>query len=52
MIEKHYMLIEGAAALSIAAYLEDPTRYRDQRVVLVVSGKKVSLETLTRVLSK
>ncbi|GMR24014.1 MAG: threonine/serine dehydratase [Acidobacteriota bacterium] len=52
MIEKHHMLIEGAAALSIAAYLEDPTRHRDQTVVLVVSGKKVSLETLTKVLSK
>ncbi len=52
MIEKHYTLIEGAAALSVAAYLADPTRYRDQSVVLVVSGKKVSLDTLTRVLSK
>jgi len=52
MVEKHYMLIEGAAALSVAAYLADPTRYRDQSVVLVVSGKKVSLDTLTRVLSK
>ena len=52
MIDKHYTLIEGAAALSIAAYLEDATRYRDQTVVLVVSGKKVSLETLTKVLSK
>ncbi len=52
MIEKHYMLIEGAAALSIAAYLANPTRYRDQTVVLVVSGKKVSLDTLTKVLSK
>ena len=52
MIEKHYMLVEGAAALSIAAYLSNPTRYRDQTVVAVVSGKKVSLETLTKVLSK
>lgn len=52
MVEKHHMLIEGAAALSIAAYLEDPTRHRGQSVVLVVSGKKVSLETLTKVLSK
>ena len=52
MIEKHYTLIEGAAALSVAAYLADPTRYRDQTVVLVVSGKKVSLDTLTKVLSK
>ena len=51
MIEKHYMLIEGAAALSIAAYLAEPTRYREQTVVLVVSGKKVSRDTIEKVLS-
>lgn len=51
MVEKHYMLIEGAAALSIAAYLAEPARYRGKTVVLVVSGKKVSLETVKKVLS-
>jgi threonine dehydratase len=50
MLEKHYLLVEGAAALSVAAFLANPTRYRDQTVVLVVSGKKVSIETLSRVL--
>jgi len=38
--------------VSIAAYLAEPTRYRDQTVVLVVSGKKVSLETVQKVLSR
>lgn len=52
MIEKHYMLIEGAAALSIAALLDNPSKYRGQVVVLVVSGKKVSVETLRKVLSQ
>ncbi len=51
MIEKHYLLIEGAAALSIAAFLANPTRYRGQTVVLVVSGKKVSVDTLARVVA-
>lgn len=51
MIEKHYMLIEGAAALSIAAFLANPTRFRSQTVVLVVSGKKLSMDTLARVVS-
>lgn len=50
IIDKHYLLVEGAAALSIAAFLAKPTKYRGQTVVLVVSGKKVSVETLTRVL--
>ena len=49
-IEKHCMLIEGAAALSIASFLQKRSAYRGQTVVLVVSGKKVSLETLKTLL--
>lgn len=45
-IEKHSMLIEGAAALSIAAFRKRRSSHRGETVVLVVSGKKVSLETL------
>ncbi len=47
-IEKHSILIEGAAALSIASFLQNRSAYRGQTVVLVVSGKKVSLETLRK----
>ncbi len=49
-IEKHCMLIEGAAALSIASFRKMRSAYRGQTVVLVVSGKKVSLETLKTLL--
>jgi threonine dehydratase len=49
-IEKHCMLIEGAAALSIASFRKMRSAYRGQTVVLVVSGKKVSLDTLKTVL--
>ena len=49
-IEKHCMLIEGAAALSIAAFRKTRSAYRGQTVVLVVSGKKVSLEILKTLL--
>ena len=49
-IEKHCMLIEGAAALSIASFLQKRSAYRGQTVVLVVSGKKVSLDTLRTLL--
>ena len=50
-VEKHYMMIEGAAALSIAALLKETDVWRGKRVVLVVSGKKVSVDTLKRVLA-
>ena len=49
-IEKHCMLIEGAAALSIASFRKMRPAYRGQTVVLVVSGKKVSLDTLKTLL--
>jgi threonine dehydratase len=50
VIEKHSMLIEGAAALSIAAFRKTRASYRGKAVVLVVSGKKVSIDTLRRIL--
>jgi threonine dehydratase len=49
-IEKHSMLIEGAAALSIAAFRKKRAAHRGDTVVLVVSGKKVSLDTLRSLL--
>lgn len=49
-IEKHCMLIEGAAALSIAAFEKQATNLRGKTVVLVITGKKVSVDTLKRVL--
>ncbi len=50
LITKHYMLVEGAGALSTACFLKDPTRFADKTVVLVVSGAKISFETLRDVL--
>jgi threonine dehydratase len=50
MIDKHSMLIEGAAALSIAAFRKREKDYQDGDVVLVLSGRRVSRETLERVI--
>jgi threonine dehydratase len=49
-IEKHWMLIEGAAALAIASFRKTRSAYRGRTVVLVVSGRKVSLDTLRTLL--
>jgi threonine dehydratase len=49
-IERHSMLIEGAAALPIASFLRNRSSYAGKTVVLVVSGKKVSLDTLKKIL--
>jgi threonine dehydratase len=49
-IEKHSMLIEGAAALSIAGFLKKKADFTGQTVVLILSGKKASFDTLRMVL--
>ena len=50
LIEHHYLLVEGAAAMPVAALLKEKERYRGHRVALVITGKKVSIDTLRRVL--
>jgi len=50
LITKHYMLVEGAGSLSTACFLKDPRRFAGKTIVLVVSGAKISLETLREVL--
>jgi threonine dehydratase len=50
ILRKHYLLIEGAAALGVAAFLKDKKRLKGKTVVLVITGKKISLETLKEIL--
>ena len=51
LIETHCMLVEGAAALSVAAFQKTAQRFEGQRVVLILSGARISLETLRAVLA-
>jgi len=48
-LEKHFMLVEGAGALSIAAFMKIKERFSGKNVVLVVSGSKVSMATLKEI---
>ncbi|MCG8335333.1 MAG: threonine/serine dehydratase [Proteobacteria bacterium] len=50
MLEHHQILIEGAAALSVAAFLKCKSSLKNKNVVLIISGKKISLEKLREVL--
>ncbi len=51
ILERHHLLIEGAAALPVAAYLRDPSRFRGGNVVLVLSGCRIGLGTLKEILN-
>jgi threonine dehydratase len=50
ILAKHHMLIEGSAALSVAAFLKTKERFRKKIVVLVLSGAKLGLDDLKEVL--
>ncbi len=48
---KHYLLIEGAAALPVAAFLKNNDNFARQNVVLVISGAKISIDKLKEIIS-
>lgn len=51
MLEKHHLLVEGAAALSVAAFVRQAAAFRGARVVLVITGARISADTLVEVLA-
>ncbi len=51
-LEKQHMLIEGAAALSVASFLKTKKKYRGKRVILIISGSKIPLDKLRMILCK
>lgn len=50
MLENQHLLIEGAAALGLAAILKDYQQYKNKNVVIILSGGNISLENLKTVL--
>ena len=46
ILQKHFMLIEGAAALSVAAFIKEKSTFRNKNVVLVLSGNKLNMSLL------
>lgn len=49
VLEKEHWLIEGAAALAVAAYLQEAGRYRGKRAAIVLCGRNLSPEALARI---
>ncbi len=46
VLYQEHWLIEGAAAVAVAAFLKDADRYADRNVVVVLCGRNVSPEVL------
>lgn len=51
LLEKHYYLVEGAAGLSIAALRQNPVPFQGKKVILVLCGRKMGLDTLRQLLN-
>ncbi len=51
LLEKHYFLVEGAAALSVAALRQAAESLQGKRVVLILCGRKLGLDRLRALLS-
>ena len=47
LVEQH-QVIEGAAAVGVAAILENPERYNDEKVCIVISGGNIELDLLEK----
>jgi threonine dehydratase len=50
MLETEHWLIEGAAAVAVAAYLREAQRYEGRKAAIVLCGRNLSPEVLGRVL--
>ena len=52
MIEQHQLLVEGAAALSVACLLKDKDRFKEKNTVLIISGKKITSKVLKEIVNE
>lgn len=49
-METQHMLIEGAAGVALAAFLQQREQLQGQNVVIVICGANISLATLKTIL--
>ncbi len=52
LIRTHHLLVEGSAAVSLAAFSREAAAFRGRKVVLVMCGGNVDLETVERVVCR
>jgi threonine dehydratase len=45
-LSHHHMLIEGAAALPVAALMQDVKRFAKRRTILILSGANIGVDRL------
>jgi threonine dehydratase len=49
-MDKHHILVEGAGALAVAVLMKEPELYAGKTVVCVITGARISTDTLRDIL--
>lgn len=52
LIKEHYLIVEGAAALSVASLLKDKKKWQGKQVVLILCGRKLPFKTLQEIINE
>jgi threonine dehydratase len=50
ILEKHSILLEGSAAMPVAAFLKQKDRFEGKNVVLILTSSKIDLDTIKAIL--
>ncbi|XP_052211938.1 L-threonine dehydratase catabolic TdcB-like [Dreissena polymorpha] len=50
VLDKHHKVVEGSAAVAVAAFLSDKQRFRGSKVVLVMCGGNIATDTIREIL--
>jgi threonine dehydratase len=50
ILERHSLLLEGSAAMSVAAFLKHRERFKGKNLVLILTSSKIDLSTLKDIL--
>ena len=51
LYEEHNMIVEGAAVLSLASFIQQINRFQGSTIVLIISGSKISHEKFMQIIS-
>src|SRR5208337_1130263 len=52
LLERTKLVVEGAGAVTLAAFMEMKERFKDKRVVLVLSGGNIDFTVIDRIIRK
>lgn len=52
LMERKKLVVEGAGAVTLACLIENPERFRNKRVILVLSGGNIDFTLMDRILHK